>query len=134
MPSRNQADPATMLAARLYGPADLRVERLPHPGPPGPGEVLLRVQVTGICGSDLHSYADARIGDTVIQSPLILGHEFAGVVEEVGADAVDGCFQPLRPRHARGRRSGPALPSLRVVRTRASQPLPQSAILQQSSL
>ena len=97
MPSQNEPEPATMLAARLYGPADLRVERLPHPGPPGPGEVLLRVKVTGICGSDLHSYTDARIGDTVIQSPLILGHEFAGVVEAVGRDAVDGCFQPLRP-------------------------------------
>jgi L-iditol 2-dehydrogenase len=86
-----------MLAARLHGPADLRVERVPHPGPPGRGEVLMRVAVTGICGSDLHSYADARIGDTPIQGPLILGHEFSGVVEAVGPVSVDGRFEPLKP-------------------------------------
>jgi L-iditol 2-dehydrogenase len=97
MPNEHASEPLTMLAARLYGPADLRVESQPHPGPPGPGEVLLRVKVTGICGSDLHSYADARIGDTVIQSPLTLGHEFSGEVVAAGADAVDGLFQPLMP-------------------------------------
>ncbi len=85
-----------MLAARLHGPRDLRVERVPHPGPPGAGEVLLRVSCTGLCGSDLHSYLDARIGDTPVEAPLILGHEFSGVVEEVGPDACDGRFEPLR--------------------------------------
>jgi L-iditol 2-dehydrogenase len=85
----------TMLAARLHGPADLRVEQIPHPGPPGPGQALLRVTAVGVCGSDLHTYQDARIGDTALQAPLILGHEFAGVVEAVGPDALDGHFQPL---------------------------------------
>ncbi len=85
-----------MLAARLHGPADLRVERVPHPGPPGPGQVLLRVLTTGVCGSDLHSYQDARIGDTPISAPLVLGHEFSGIVEEVGPNSEDGEFQPLR--------------------------------------
>lgn len=84
-----------MLAARLHGPRDLRVERVPHPGAPRQGEVLVRVQATGICGSDLHSYADARIGDTAIAAPLTLGHEFAGVIEEVGEGSVDGNFAPL---------------------------------------
>jgi len=89
--------PSTMTAVRLHGPADLRVEQVEHPGPPGPGEALLRVTAVGICGSDLHSYKDARIGNSVIQSPLILGHEFAGVVEAVGpgSDNLDGNFQPL---------------------------------------
>jgi L-iditol 2-dehydrogenase len=87
----------TMLAARLHGPADLRVEAVGRPGAPGPGHVMLRVHETGICGSDLHAYQDARIGDTAIPSPLILGHEFCGVVEEVGADSLDGLFQPLTP-------------------------------------
>lgn len=87
--------PSTMTAVRLHGPADLRVEQVPHPGPPGPEQALIRVMATGICGSDLHSYKDARIGDVVIQEPLILGHEFAGVVEAVGPDALDGNFQPL---------------------------------------
>jgi L-iditol 2-dehydrogenase len=88
---------ATMLAARLHGPADLRIETVPRPGPPGKDEVLLRVKVTGICGSDLHSYQDARVGDTVVISPLILGHEFAGVVDEAGPDALDGNGQRLKP-------------------------------------
>ena len=89
--------PATMLAARLHGPKDLRMEHVPHPGPPGRGQVLLRVKATGLCGSDLHSYADARIGDTSIEAPLVLGHEFSAVVESVGPDALDGRFEPLRP-------------------------------------
>jgi L-iditol 2-dehydrogenase len=86
----------TMLAARLHGPRDLRVERVPRPGAPGPGQALIRVQVTGICGSDLHSYQDARIGDTPIGGPLVLGHEFAGVVEAVGPGVRDGRFESLR--------------------------------------
>ena len=84
-----------MLAARLHGPSDLRVEELARPGPPGRGDVLLRVHVTGICGSDLHSYTDARIGDTAVKSPLILGHEFSGIIEDAGPDALDGAFNPL---------------------------------------
>lgn len=86
-----------MLAARLHGPKDLRVERIPRPGPPKRGHVLLRVLTTGICGSDLHSYLDARIGDTPIELPFILGHEFSAVVEAVGPDSLDGHFEPLKP-------------------------------------
>jgi L-iditol 2-dehydrogenase len=70
---------------------------VPHPGAPGRGQVLLRVKATGICGSDLHSYADARIGDTPIGGPLILGHEFSAVVEAIGPGSVDGHYQPLKP-------------------------------------
>ncbi len=93
----NNRIPATMLAARLHGPADLRVERVPHPGPPERGQVLVRVNCTGVCGSDLHSYQDARIGDTPIGGPLILGHEFSGVITAVGPDSEDGRFEPLHP-------------------------------------
>jgi len=82
---------------RLHGPADLRVEQIPHPGPPGPGQVLLRVTAVGVCGSDLHSYKDGRIGDNVLEAPLILGHEFAGVIEAVGEEAWGGDFRPLEP-------------------------------------
>ncbi|MGA2603990.1 MAG: alcohol dehydrogenase catalytic domain-containing protein [Verrucomicrobiia bacterium] len=94
-----------ILAARLCGPRDIRVERVPHPGNPGPGNVLLRVTATGICGSDLHTFADARIGDTVLKSPLVLGHEFAGVVEAIGS-GVEGlrvgtrvAVDPAHPCH-----------------------------------
>ena len=90
-----KAPASEMLAARLYGPGDLRVERIPRPGIPGEGQVLLRVRATGICGSDLHSYQDARIGDTKVESPLILGHEFSAVVEAAGPRSMDGRFEPL---------------------------------------
>jgi len=86
-----------MLGARLHGPRDLRVERIPRPGSPGRGKALVRVKATGICGSDLHCYLDARIGDTSIGGPLVLGHEFSGVVEAVGPESFDGRFEPLKP-------------------------------------
>lgn len=85
-----------MIAVQLHGPRDLRVERVPRPAPPGPGMALLRITAVGVCGSDIHTYQDARIGDTVVETPLILGHEFAGVVEAVGAESLDGNFEPLQ--------------------------------------
>ncbi len=84
-----------MLAARLYGTEDLRVDEIDKPGDPGPGQVRIRVTAVGICGSDLHNYEDARIGDTSIKSPVILGHEFGGVVEAIGEGAADGHDEPL---------------------------------------
>ncbi|GAB4404191.1 MAG: (R,R)-butanediol dehydrogenase [Anaerolineales bacterium] len=68
-----------MRAALLYGPRDIRVEEVPKPEP-GPGEVVIRVRATGICGSDLHTYT----GDRTVEYPQILGHEFAGDVVAVG--------------------------------------------------
>ncbi len=88
--------PPRMLAARLHGPGDLRLDELPHPGLPGPGQVLLRVRAVGLCGSDLHSYQDARIGDTPVEEPLIPGHEFSGVIEAAGSGGLDGFHQPIR--------------------------------------
>lgn len=85
-----------MLAARLHGPRDLRIETVPEPGAPKAEHVKIRVTAVGICGSDLHNYLDARIGDTQITQPLVLGHEFAGVVIEVGENALDGEGHPLR--------------------------------------
>ena len=78
-----------MLAARLYGPQDMRVDEIDPPGEPGAGEVLVAVKSVGICGSDLHNYQDGRIGDTLIESPIILGHEFSAEVLAVGPDARD---------------------------------------------
>lgn len=86
-----------MLAARLHAPKDLRLEEIPFPAPPSGGEVLIRVTASGICGSDLHLYKTARIGDTIVESPLIIGHEFCAVVEKVGDDAFDGNFNLLKP-------------------------------------
>ena len=46
----------------------------------GPGESLVRVAAVGLCGSDLHWYDEGGIGDAQLTRPLVIGHEFAGVV------------------------------------------------------
>lgn len=66
--------------ARLHGMGDVRVAEEPVASP-GPGESLVRVEAVGICGSDLHWYDEGGIGDAKLGSPLVIGHEFAGVVE-----------------------------------------------------
>ncbi len=50
-------------------------------------EALIRIESTGLCGSDIHYYADGHIGATTITEPIVLGHEYAGIVEAVGANA-----------------------------------------------
>ncbi|MCF7802666.1 MAG: alcohol dehydrogenase catalytic domain-containing protein [Candidatus Marinimicrobia bacterium] len=57
----------------------------PPPSSPGAGEVLLKVQRVGICGSDIHYYLEGGIGEQVIDFPYTVGHEFSGAVEETGA-------------------------------------------------
>jgi threonine dehydrogenase-like Zn-dependent dehydrogenase len=72
-----------MKAMVYHGPADVRVENKPDPRIEHPGDVVLRVTRTCICGSDLHLYRglipDTRVGHT-------FGHEFTGVVEELGPE------------------------------------------------
>jgi L-iditol 2-dehydrogenase len=48
-------------------------------------DVLLRVRVIGVCGSDVHYYTRGRIGSQVVEYPYLIGHECSAVVEEVGA-------------------------------------------------
>ena len=69
-----------MRVARLHGVGDIRITDEPRPSP-GPGESLVRVTAVGICGSDLHWYTEAGIGDATLKRPLVVGHEFAGVIE-----------------------------------------------------
>jgi L-iditol 2-dehydrogenase len=64
----------------LYGVGDIRVVEEPEP-PVEPGHSLVRTTAVGLCGSDLHWFAEGGIGDAVLRRPLVLGHEFAGVVE-----------------------------------------------------
>lgn len=70
-------------AAVLYAPHDIRLEERPVPRP-GPGEVLIEIKAVGVCGSDVHYYEHGRIGSYVVRQPLILGHESAGVIVDVG--------------------------------------------------
>ncbi|KQY15109.1 dehydrogenase [Rhizobium sp. Root73] len=71
-----------MKAARLYAAGDIRVEDIEIPGTLAPGWVRVAVTAAGICGSDLHNF---RTGQWITRSPSVAGHEFAGVVTEVGA-------------------------------------------------
>jgi L-iditol 2-dehydrogenase len=50
------------------------------------GEVIIEVKYVGVCGSDVHYYEHGRIGDFVVEKPLILGHEFSGIVVEKADD------------------------------------------------
>lgn len=70
-----------MKALRLHSPHDMRLHDEPRPET-GPAQVLLRITAVGICGSDLHWFSEASIGDATLGHPLIIGHEFAGTVED----------------------------------------------------
>jgi len=71
------------LTAVLHKTGDLRLEQRPIPEPQE-HEVLLRMSAVGICGSDVHYLVRGHIGDFVVKSPMVLGHEAAGVVVKCG--------------------------------------------------
>ena len=73
-----------MRTAELIAPREFRL-RDGEIADPGPGEIQVRVGAVGICGSDLHAYAEGAIGDTPCQYPMVLGHEPAGTVVKTGA-------------------------------------------------
>ncbi len=71
-----------MRAAVLHGPGTLAIEEVPRPRP-GPGEALVKMMATAICGTDVAVYA----GKYPVSYPLIQGHESSGLVAEVGDGA-----------------------------------------------
>lgn len=71
-----------MRATLMYGAGDVRVEDVPDPSLEAPTDVLLRVLMACICGSDLHPYHSMAAGP----KGRPMGHEFLGVVEDVGAE------------------------------------------------
>ena len=77
-----------MDALVIHAAGDLRVEDVPTPEV-GPDQVRVRVRAGGICGSDLHYFQHGGFGTIRIQQPMVLGHEVAGVIEELG-NAVTG--------------------------------------------
>ena len=72
-----------MKSAVFYGKHDMRVEESPMPQV-GAEDVLIQVKACGICGTDVHIYEGDK-GAAEVTPPTILGHEFSGVVAEVGA-------------------------------------------------
>ncbi|MBI5717692.1 MAG: L-idonate 5-dehydrogenase [Burkholderiales bacterium] len=69
----------------IHAPEDLRLEER-EVDEVGPGQVLVRVGMGGICGSDLHYFNHGGFGTVRIKEPMALGHEVAGTVEAVAAD------------------------------------------------
>jgi L-idonate 5-dehydrogenase len=72
-----------MKAVVVHGANDLRIDELPDPVP-GEGEVLVAMEWGGICGSDLAYWRHGSSGTAVLKHPLVLGHEVAGRIEQVG--------------------------------------------------
>jgi L-iditol 2-dehydrogenase len=73
-----------MRAAFLTNLRKVEVRETPDVSAPGRGQVLVRVNDVGVCGSDMHYFTAGRIGTQVVQYPFIVGHEFGATVEATG--------------------------------------------------
>jgi L-iditol 2-dehydrogenase len=73
-----------MRAAELIAPLTFRLAEM-EIDDPGPGEVQVRVEAVGVCGSDLHAYTEGAVGGTPNAYPMLLGHEPAGRIVKTGA-------------------------------------------------
>lgn len=65
---------------------ELSLRQIELPMDVGPSDVKIKIHTVGVCGSDVHYYTHGRIGPFVVNDPMVLGHEAAGVVVEVGAE------------------------------------------------
>ncbi|MHA7874263.1 NAD(P)-dependent alcohol dehydrogenase [Roseivivax sp.] len=75
-----------MTALVLEEKGKLSLRDIALPAALGPRDVRIAVHTVGICGSDVHYYTEGKIGPFVVEAPLVLGHEAAGTVTEVGAE------------------------------------------------
>ncbi len=86
-----------MRAVTFQAPGEVRVDDVPEPEISAPSDAIVRIEATGVCGSDLHIYH----GRVQIEPGFTIGHEYVGTVLEVGEDVhevsvgdrVLGCFQ-----------------------------------------
>lgn len=76
--------PEHMMASVLVSPRRIEVRDVAVPVME-PGDVLVELTSVGLCGSDVHFFEHGRVGDLVVDSPLILGHEAAGVIAAVAS-------------------------------------------------
>ncbi|MFG2043580.1 zinc-binding dehydrogenase [Dactylosporangium sp. NPDC048998] len=84
--------------ARLHAAGDVRLADEPMPVPAS-GESLVEVTAVGLCGSDLHWFAEGGIGDARIERPIVGGHEMAGVVRGGPLDGARVAIDPAVPCH-----------------------------------
>ncbi|MGY6498869.1 MAG: zinc-dependent alcohol dehydrogenase [Microcella sp.] len=78
-----------MLALRWHSRGDIRIDDVPRPPSPGPGDVQLRVLWCGLCGTDVEEYVRGPVFIPADAAPIVLGHELSGEVVAVG-EGVDG--------------------------------------------
>jgi len=90
----------TVLAATLVEPGRYELREYPLPEP-APGCVLVKMLMSGICGTDKHTFQGytTQYGDRRLEFPIIQGHENVGIVEAIGGDGTYADFEgiPLRP-------------------------------------
>ena len=72
-----------MRANVFYGPNQIRLEEVPKPHP-GPGEAVIKITLTTICGTDIHILR----GEYPVKAGLVIGHEPVGVIEELGEGVI----------------------------------------------
>ena len=87
--SRSRSSAEHMRAAVFHGPRDVRIENVPDPSAPAPGEVVLEVVRAAICGTDASEWDH---GPVLCRPGVVLGHEFVGRVVELG----ERCHGPSR--------------------------------------
>jgi L-iditol 2-dehydrogenase len=90
-----------MRAAELIAPLAFRLTEM-EIGDPGPGEVQVRVEAVGVCGSDMHAYTEGAVGGMANVYPMLLGHEPAGRIVKTGAGVTGvaaGDRGALEPAH-----------------------------------
>lgn len=80
--------PETMNISLLNKPLDMEIREVKVPQI-GATDVLVKVMAVGVCGSDVHYYEHGRVGEFVVEKPLILGHECSGIVAAIGSEVTN---------------------------------------------
>ncbi|XXG43215.1 hypothetical protein AAC387_Pa01g3300 [Persea americana] len=73
------------MAAWLVAKNTIKIQPFKLP-PLGPQDVKVRMKAVGICGSDVHYLRAMRVADFIVKEPMVIGHECAGIIEEVGSE------------------------------------------------
>ncbi|KAK5992435.1 putative D-xylulose reductase A [Cladobotryum mycophilum] len=93
-------DELSNLSFVLNKPNDVTFEERPKPSITSPHDVLVAINYTGICGSDVHYWVHGAIGHFAVKDPMVLGHESSGTIVEVGSAVKDlklGDYVALEP-------------------------------------
>jgi D-xylulose reductase len=109
-------DAANIIAAMTKATAlvlerqhELALREIDLPMEVGPRQVKIKVHTVGVCGSDVHYYTHGRIGPFVVDAPMVLGHEAAGTIVEIGRDVTHlkvgdrVCMEPGIPIRTQGK-------------------------------